>query len=116
MSEEENLRSLVGKVLSSALAEARSLLERDGTHVDTDLVRRQLGRVDGVRYATNLLADEQLLDASTAEELRRVLLVLRIAGQTAAFVSRDGFFQGLSDVRLIVARLLEGLSLQSSES
>jgi hypothetical protein len=103
-----DLIALCSACATAAAEDLGAYVARSGKHLDTEVVRRALGRVDGIRFSENLLRGEGLDLARDRDELIKALFVLRIAEQTAGGTQREGFAIGLNDVRTAIARILEG--------
>lgn len=91
----------------TATAEFSQMLGVAGDKVSTETVREFANRLDGIRYGLNVLREEQLLEAATAEEWRDALRLLRLIEQTAACSHATGFSDGINRIRHQVARLIE---------
>jgi hypothetical protein len=107
MSKVKTIEEVTASVTTDVTAEFSSLLAATGDKVDTQATREFANRLDGVRYALNVLRDEHLLEAKTPDEWRDALRVLRLLEQTAACSHTSGFSDGINRLRFRVARLLE---------
>ena len=106
----QTIRAAVSGCDREAVSDIVALLELNGRHVESQALRDAGDRLDGIRYALNVLADERLLDAAVVEEWREALRVLRLTEQTAGYALSRGFATGVHMVRDKVARLVESAS------
>lgn len=96
----------VQQLIEEMIAQIQTTLQA-GSFVDTEQLRRLADRVDGIRYAHAVLADEGLSEPRNDDELRQALKVLRLSSQALSVSGREGFGEGVNDVRTLVARAIE---------
>lgn len=107
VSKKQTIRTATADCASEAVSDIRGLIERIDVHVESQALRDAGDRLDGIRYATNVLGDEHLLDASTHEGWLEALRVLRLTEQVAACSLSGGFASGVRMLRDRVAKLIE---------